>query len=335
MSDDYAIDWKAYKEELRPIKVKIMNAYRCPDHGHICSCIPPELKRAEEALRRKHMYKYIGDKFMPRKPNPYRYLPHIAKPLVAPEGYEYGWKTSRSPEDVKALYEAGWHPVGYLDPKWEIPKNAQGYYAVDCALLCMRAKPIEVRPLESYAQSELKEEILLRCTIDIAEDYAMEMWKEYGERTYADKLITQEYRCNRVAMRVHEKYPDVKCEVKAVDRRMGNGYEPIITITRRVKRPSIIEQMLPALEADSVMRTGVTRADHALAWKCGMEGIADIPPRYTDGDKKELAKVNAKPYVHEVHNWEDDIWKPIMEGMDDKLDTIESLEKLGFKVSYE
>lgn len=298
MSDDYAIDWKAYKEELRPIKVEIMNGYQCPDHGYICSCIPPELKRIEEELRRKHI----------KKQNPYLYLPHIAKPLVAPEGYEYGWKTFRSREDLNALYTHGWHPVGYLDPKWEIRKDMDGYYTAGCALLCERIKPVEAEPLESFSRDELNAEVLTRCDIGMAEKYAEELWQDYSER----KNLTKEHACTHVAERVHAQYPKLKCEVTLV------LLKPVFTVTRRQKRKPTIEEMLPALQADSVMGTGVTRADHELAWKAAMDRIVDISDR-----------------AESLEPWEKAIWKPIMDSMDANLAAIERLEKLGFKVTHE
>jgi len=158
----YKIDTKAFHEAFKEPRDIFFKTWVCPIHGARDYC--SHYTEAFAEFKSKFMKKFIE----PYTPQPLKPIGiHIAKKLVAPVGYEYGWKTvyrivekfrTGTPDcDVNAvrrrivdfefdkdallgLCADGWMALGYIDESYHIPRNSDGFYADGDAVLCMRIK---------------------------------------------------------------------------------------------------------------------------------------------------------------------------------------------------
>lgn len=157
----YKINTKAFHEAFKEPSAAFYKNWTCPVHGPRDYC--SHYTEAFAKFSHDFMQKFI-EPYTPQSLKPVGI--HIAKKLVAPDGYEYGWKTaygrseipvSTADSDYSALYKRmseleldnkaleslvseGWIPVGFLFPFYKIPRNADGFYADGDAVLCMRIK---------------------------------------------------------------------------------------------------------------------------------------------------------------------------------------------------
>lgn len=160
----YKINTKAFHEAFKEPKEVFYKNWVCPIHGARDYC--SHYTEAFAKFSHDFMQKFI-EPYTPQSLKPVGI--HIAKKLVAPDGYEYGWKTVYNRVDnrvericsnnsdyeatyrppfhfeldeavLKNLLFVGWIPVGWLYPTYKIPRNADGFYADGDAVLCMRIK---------------------------------------------------------------------------------------------------------------------------------------------------------------------------------------------------
>lgn len=160
----YKINTKAFHEAFKEPSAAFYKNWTCPVHGARDYC--SHYTEAFEKFKSEFMKKFI-EPYTPQSLKPVGI--HIAKKLVAPDGYEYGWKTVYNRVDnrvericsnnsdyeatyrppfhfeldeaaLKNLLFVGWIPVGWLYPTYKIPRNADGFYADGDAVLCMRIK---------------------------------------------------------------------------------------------------------------------------------------------------------------------------------------------------
>lgn len=181
----YKINTKAFHEAFKEPKDSFYKNWSCPIHGPKDHC-----SHYTEALA-KFTHDFMQKFIEPCTETQTSLKPiglHVAKRLVAPAGYEYGWKTlyraieifktGTSDCDVNAVRRRtvdfeldkdallglgadGWMPLGYIDDSYKIPKNEDGFYADGDAVLCMRIKH-EAKPWDSItgtlAEKAMKEE---------------------------------------------------------------------------------------------------------------------------------------------------------------------------------